>query len=145
MPQRIVYYGDLIPLVDFHNFVQLFPVCSPEYKLLLKGVYPANTQRRYNIVSTSLRRHDVAATSKQCYYDVVCLLGSFREISFQKGVKNLLRDLSHLKVWPFLLSSSEVNKEVTWTLDIWRTSIHSCTYTTNLWSLICRRYRICNK
>ena len=48
------------------------------YKLinsLLSYGCPANKQRRNNVISTSLRRHDVAATSMQRYYDFVCLLG----------------------------------------------------------------------
>ena len=39
---------------------------------LIVDSYPANTQRHNNVASTSLRRHDVAATSKQRYNDVVC-------------------------------------------------------------------------
>ena len=33
---------------------------------------PENTQRNNNVASTSLRRHDVEATSKQRYNNVVC-------------------------------------------------------------------------
>ena len=36
--------------------------------------YPS-TQQTHNIVLTLIRRRCIAATSKQRYYDVVCLLG----------------------------------------------------------------------
>ena len=36
---------------------------------------PVNTQRCNDIVWTSLRRHDVAAMSKRCHYDIMYLLG----------------------------------------------------------------------
>ena len=35
---------------------------------------PSKHQRHINVGSTSLRRHDVAATSKRRYFYVVCLL-----------------------------------------------------------------------
>ena len=37
--------------------------------------FPANTERNKNVPSTSLRRQDVAAMSKQRCFDVLCLLG----------------------------------------------------------------------
>ena len=62
---------NLMPPSDF----TLYRTWQSKKRRLPFTLYPANTQRRNNVVSTSLRRHDVAATSKQRYYDVLRLLG----------------------------------------------------------------------
>ena len=38
--------------------------------------YPAGTWRLYNVISTSMQRHDVASTLRRLCIDVMCLLGS---------------------------------------------------------------------
>ena len=72
-----------------HNFIE----CIRAYSFYISWKYvskdtPVNTQRRNNVVTRSLRRHDITATSKRRYYDVVCLLGQempqIRSTAFQR-------------------------------------------------------------
>ena len=44
---------------------------------LNQGLYQAATWRRNDVVLTSMRRDEVASTSVQRYYDVMCLMSSF--------------------------------------------------------------------
>ena len=58
-----------------------FPCTKPpNYKYMFgphsDPLNPGSTQRPNYVASTSLRRHDVLATSKQRNYDVMCLLGT---------------------------------------------------------------------
>ena len=65
----------LLAVESFSCFILLVVLLLYGSCLAIWSSCPVNTQRHSNVVSTSQRRHDVAATSKQRYYDVMCLLG----------------------------------------------------------------------
>ena len=51
-------------------------------------MYPVNTQRHNNVVTTSLQRRDVAATLKRRCDDVVYLLGRLIAVSSRGSLQN---------------------------------------------------------
>ena len=55
----------MVYIVEMH-------MLSMDLPQLIAYIFPANAQRHNNVASTSLRRHDVAAASKQRYNNVMC-------------------------------------------------------------------------
>ena len=47
--------------------------------------FAADTRRIYNVVSTSMQRHDVASTLRRCCINVMCLLGCGIERNKDQG------------------------------------------------------------
>ena len=68
------------------------------FTYLPKGKYPVNTERRSNVATTSMRCHDVAATSKQRYFDVLCLqrIGSYIALHKRDVLINILFLLEYI-------------------------------------------------